>query len=317
MSINGGRFAVSRDVFDDPFFKQQPYTERQAWIWLQGQAGWKSRRVRATSGRAVQMVDLNRGELCLALRFIQTAWRWSSEKRVRTFLKRLELDARIAVRRDALQNIISICGYDASQFSTVEQDAQTDAQTDAVGTRIRRKLNKDNNSKNDNKSKEDNTLAFDEWYAVYPRKKQPQDARKAYAKVIAAGTITEAILLERTSAFAFSWKRRPAEDQRFIPYPASWLNKAGFADELDTSNRHGIGQPISPEIAARRERLGMQPARPGNVGDALELMIREVEEREYADSAAGARVVGSSSSVVQERREIDFKRSWLDQPLPR
>jgi hypothetical protein len=301
MSINGGRFAVSRDVFEHHLFKKEPFTECQAWIWLVGQAAWKPRRVRATSGRSVQIVDLDRGQLCLALRFIRDAWRWQSEKRVRTFLRRLETDAMIAVQTDTLQNVITVCNYDAYQFATAEPDAHSDAQADAQETHTGRKLKKDNKSKNDKKRKEVYTLGFDEWYAVYPRKKQPSDARKAYAQIIASGTVTEAELLIRTKAFATWWQARPVDEHRYIPYPASWLNKAGFADELDrppvSQSRTKVGRPISPEIAARREHFGLQPARPGSVADAGELMLCELQERERAGRASAARVVGSSSSA--------------------
>jgi hypothetical protein len=318
MSSNGGRFAVSRDVFDHPVFKKEPFTECQAWIWIIGQAGWKPRRIRATSGRSVQMVDLERGQFCLALRFIRDALRWSSEKRVRTFLNRLERQGMIAVRRDALQNVVTVCNYDAYQFATSETDAQGDAQEAHNG----RKLKKENKSKNDKKSKEVHTLGFDDWYAVYPRKKQPDDARRAYAKLIASGTITEAELLDRTKTFAVSWKSRPAEDQRFIPYPASWVNKAGYADEIDRAPaaapiRGAIGRPISPEIAARREHFGLPPARPGSVADAGQLMLCELEEREQADRASVARVVGSSGSAVTTTGDIDFSIPWLARPMLR
>ncbi len=29
-----GVFGVDRDVFDNPVFKKEPFTEREAWIWL-------------------------------------------------------------------------------------------------------------------------------------------------------------------------------------------------------------------------------------------------------------------------------------------
>ncbi|SDP49337.1 hypothetical protein [Afipia sp. GAS231] len=322
MSINGGRFAVSRGVFDHPVFKMEPFTEREAWIWIIAQAAWKPRQVRATSGRSVQMVELDRGQFCLALRFIQAAWLWPSEKRVRTFLNRLEREGMIAVQRDALQNIVTVCNYNAYQFATSETDTQSDAQSDAQEKRNGRKLKKGNKSKNDKKSKEVLTLGFIDWYAVYPRKKQPDDARRAYAKLIASGTITEAELLDRTKAFAASWKLRPAEDQRFIPYPASWVNKAGYADEIDRAPvavpiRGGTGKPISPELAARREHFGLSPARPGSVGDALELMRCEAEEREQTDCASAARVVGSSGSSVIATDDIDFSLPWLTRPMLR
>jgi hypothetical protein len=80
---------------------------------------------------------------------------------------------------------------------------------------------------------------FDEWYSIYPRKKQPQDAKKAFAKAINSGTITLDALMAKTRAFAASWQNEPKDRRRFIPYPASWLNAGGYHDEPDG----GDGEP--------------------------------------------------------------------------
>jgi hypothetical protein len=74
---------------------------------------------------------------------------------------------------------------------------------------------------------------FDDWYAIYPRKKQPQDAKKAFAKAINSGAITLDALMAKTRAFAASWQNEPKDRRKFIPYPASWLNAGGYDDEPD------------------------------------------------------------------------------------
>jgi hypothetical protein len=93
-----------------------------------------------------------------------------------------------------------------------------------------------------------NTLSsppgFDDWYSIYPRKKAPQAAKKAFAKVINSRLIALPVLMERTRAFAASWAARPKEDRKFIPYPASWLNAGGYDDEPD----EGGGEPLPATI---------------------------------------------------------------------
>jgi hypothetical protein len=74
---------------------------------------------------------------------------------------------------------------------------------------------------------------FDDWYAIYPRKKQPQDAKRAFAKLMASGVITLDALMVKTRTFADNWQNEPKDRRKFIPYPASWLNAGGYFDEPD------------------------------------------------------------------------------------
>ena len=71
------------------------------------------------------------------------------------------------------------------------------------------------------KPKPDTAAGFEEWYRRYPRKRAPDDARKAYAKAIQAGATPE-ILLQAIAA------EKWADDPQFIPYPASWLNRGDW-----------------------------------------------------------------------------------------
>lgn len=129
-----GVFAVDRGVFDHPLFAPEPFTEREAWIWLLSAAAWRSTRVRA--GRAV--VTLERGQCAFALRFMARRFKWS-DSRVRRFLKRLENDAAVTTLATHETTLITICNYGKYQFGRRVGDARTDAQTDASATRRRRK----------------------------------------------------------------------------------------------------------------------------------------------------------------------------------
>jgi hypothetical protein len=90
---------------------------------------------------------------------------------------------------------------------------------------------------------------FDDWYAIYPRKQQRRDAAKIFARVIRDGTIPLALLIERTRAFAARWEARPKAERKFIPYPASWLNKGGYNDEPEGDGN--VGGPTSVPIDPR------------------------------------------------------------------
>jgi len=79
---------------------------------------------------------------------------------------------------------------------------------------------------------------FQEWYAIYPKKKSPQAAKRAFARVIGSDLIALPALMEKTKAFAAGWADKPKQERQFIPYPASWLNAGGYDDEPE-----GGGEP--------------------------------------------------------------------------
>lgn len=131
--MSAGVFAISRGVFDHVAFADEPFTEREAWIWMIGEAAWKARRVRVGS----VIVSLERGQLAFSMRFAAAKWKWS-EARVRRFLKRLKSDAMIDARSDAHSTQVTICKYDEYQRVSLPVDALYDAQHDADVTQDRR-----------------------------------------------------------------------------------------------------------------------------------------------------------------------------------
>lgn len=137
-----GVFAVDRGVFDHPIFKPEPFTEREAWMWLFGAAAWKPMRTRA--GRA--RVELERGQCAFALRFMAKRFKWP-EARVRRFLKRLENDAMITTRPTRETTHITICNYDTYAFGRRTDAVENDAPSDARPTHDRRKEEEINKSK--------------------------------------------------------------------------------------------------------------------------------------------------------------------------
>lgn len=137
-----GVFAVNREVWDHPMFAPEPFTEREAWIWMCGAAAYKP--MKARCGRAV--VALERGQLAFATRFLARKWKWS-EARVRRFLNRLEIDAAVTLQPTRETTRITICNYDKHQFSRRTGDSAGDLQTDAPATHPRRKEEELNKSK--------------------------------------------------------------------------------------------------------------------------------------------------------------------------
>jgi hypothetical protein len=116
MKGSAGYINVARSIFDHPMFDDgKPLSPREAWLWLISHAAWRPMPVMVRNGRASQLVSLDRGQLSFSRSFLRRAWNWSSEKKVRTFLDRLERECMVDLLTGQLQTVISICNYGTFQ----------------------------------------------------------------------------------------------------------------------------------------------------------------------------------------------------------
>lgn len=106
-----GVFAVDRGIFDHYLFKsKEPFSRREAWLWLLSEAEWKPQR-RMVSG---QIVELSRGQLSHSVRFMAEAWGWSKSA-VDRFLGRLKTETMIGTESGTGILVITICKYNDYQ----------------------------------------------------------------------------------------------------------------------------------------------------------------------------------------------------------
>lgn len=119
-----GTFNVSRTLWDDPQFPDEPFTKREAWLWLISEAAWKARDYRFGS----QIVALQRGQLVCSSRSLAAKWQWS-EAKVRRYLKMLQECQNIDADTDAGVTKVTIRNYDVFQSSGERRDAGSDAPT--------------------------------------------------------------------------------------------------------------------------------------------------------------------------------------------
>lgn len=118
MAVENGYYRLFRGWQSDPFFGNDAFSRRDAFVWLIEKAAYSATRIYV----AGKPVDLKRGQLCASLRFMATAWRWSDFK-VRHFLKGLEIDQKIIADTIAGQTLLTICNYDKYQASPSEDNA--------------------------------------------------------------------------------------------------------------------------------------------------------------------------------------------------
>jgi hypothetical protein len=148
MSEGRNVFAVARSIWDDGDFADEPFTEREAWIWLVSASAWKDRRTRGNTKRGV---DIKRGEFSFAVRFLAEKWQWSSSK-VDRFIQRLEKrDMLRDVSRDGSQ-IYSIKNYNYFQVVGLpKRDSARDAERDSSGTAAGQRRDKEETGKQVNR----------------------------------------------------------------------------------------------------------------------------------------------------------------------
>ena len=99
--------------------------------------------------------------------------------------------------------------------------------------------------------------SFADFWRAYPKRRGTADARKAWMKLAPDEVLTERILQAVAQARASpDWRK---EGGQFIPYPATWLRRRGWEDELDNDivplpdtrgSCYGESQRISGTLAA-------------------------------------------------------------------
>ena len=241
-----GTINVARSIFDHPMFDDgRPLSPREAWLWLISNAAWRPLQVMVRNGRSQQLIRLERGQLTYSRAFLRKAWSWKSDKSVRTSLAKLRQEQMIDLQTGQLQTVISICNYRIFQFGgtlTGPANGPLEGQQRAGNGPEEESII---NIKKKKMLPAPVPEGFEDWYSVYPRKKQRQDAIKAFARLMRSDTISLESLIAKTKAFAASWDNRPKQDRQFIPYPASWLNKGGFGDDPEAGGEPAPA-PIDP-----------------------------------------------------------------------
>jgi len=231
-----GVFAVDRGVFDHPFFAAEPYSEREAWIWLVGCAVWKTSRVRVKD----TMFSLERGQCAFSLRFMAEKWKWSKDK-VARFLKRLKTETMIETqaRRDA--TIITICNYNEYQLTPGhKRDADQDTKCDAGETQARRRRDKEEEL---NKRKGEDAPKQAPLFAPDP----PTDEAEYFTrgkKVLGpdAGGLLVRLLNSKKKNVALA--RAAIEQASTKGDPREYIGRI-LAGPAAANERHGINDPLA------------------------------------------------------------------------
>lgn len=84
---------------------------------------------------------------------------------------------------------------------------------------------------------------FDEFYEAFPKKKDPQKARAAYARAVKK--VSPDVLIAAAKRYA---QERAGQDPQFTKHPTSWLNAGSWENQQDSRPPSGPPKPGDTRI---------------------------------------------------------------------
>lgn len=103
-------FRVHRGWMNSHDFAKEPFTEREAWLWIVENAAYEAHK-RFVSGNGI---DLARGQLIASQRNLSEIWKWGRQ-RVRGFIAKLEQVGSITQNSTHGLTMITVCNYERYQ----------------------------------------------------------------------------------------------------------------------------------------------------------------------------------------------------------
>lgn len=263
-----GFYLMHRGWMKSAVFKDEPYTEREAWEWLISEATYDNQVVSIMNNP----VRLTRGQVSHSVRFLAEKWQWSKSQ-VETYLNKLKKWDMIQTENRTGQSIITICNY--SQY----QSAQTENRT-ALGQEAGQRSDSDRTkNKEDNTDKEINTPLppkgddahgeeggpppeklvngtlktkelreeythdfKNEFWPMAVKKVSRDKAMKAYVK--ARERAAKDDIHSAWRAMNSLWLgKKDTDNWQFVPYPGTWLNEGRWLDEIPVSAQQSTAKP--------------------------------------------------------------------------
>lgn len=245
-----GVFAVDRGIWDHPILQsKEPFSRREAWLWLLSEATWKERSVYHDGRR----FPIKRGQLAHSIRFMAEAWGWPKSN-VSRFLAALKSDAMIGTDGGTGLTIITVCNYDSYQKVSLPN-------RDSDGTDTGTQTGQDRDKQEDRENKEDNNKIFpksksgwpkdfqERFWAAYPRRVGKKAAFRKLEIIEKAAEVPFERLLTAIGKI-------DTHDEKFIPHPTTWLNEGRYLDYVPlemVAGATGPPKPPSPDLPSDAE----------------------------------------------------------------
>ena len=228
--MNGGYVKIARGIFKHNMFKNEPYSEREAWIWLICGASYKDDTTRIPNTNIV--VKIKRGEYMASYRFLATKFKWPIS-RIRRFIKRLTDGTMLNTRVVQGITFITIENYDEYQFFVQKWNSVEYTTTPKSGTNISKEVNK----------RSIYTSKFNKFWELIPN-----TMRKGKGKAVRAYKGIKTTLTEEELAQRYQQHHRINKD--YTKHPSTWLNQECWLDdEVQNSTNE-------PTLIERMKKLG-------------------------------------------------------------
>lgn len=250
-----GVFAVDRGIWDhDVLVSADPFSRREAWLWLLSEAAWKPHKRRI----AGKTIEVQRGQVAASLRFMASKWRWT-EARVRRFLASLISSEMVDAKTDAGLTVVTICNYDAYQRVSLPSDATREIDVDAAATQQRRKVEDKEDKETDSEASASGATA--------PIAETPEARlwRVGLTDLVALG-LSE----PRARSMIGSWRRDTGDDcqgvlgaimrarEYAVTNPIPWITAALKPRKTDEKSKsvHAAAADLVADIRKLNERPG-------------------------------------------------------------
>lgn len=281
---------VSVDMLEHDAFAGEPFSRRDAWLWLIANAAWKPRRFKVANVNG--MIELQRGQTLAARGYLADRWQWG-EKKVRLFLEFLQSENMIEMgqSKGRFANVVTICNYEKYQ-NAPENKGQLEGRLEASSGPVEGQTL----TKNTNTTNLETTISVTGDAAREAALPSVDDLKTLQAKLVAAalpGLVDEA---NRQGMIA-------------IPEPLGWI-KAGANLEIDIL-------PTLAKVAAKAAAKGTKISTWGYFNKPVAEAVAARKSGAQIVEAAAAKAKPASTffhppkrSPEQEERE---REAWARQ----
>ena len=228
--MSGGYVKIARGIFKHNMFKDEPFTEREVWIWLICGASYKDDTIRIPNTNIV--TKIKRGEYMASYRFLATKFNWPIS-RVKRFIDRLKSGTMLSTRVVQGITFITIENYDEYQFFVQKRNSVEYTTTPKSGTNISKEVNKRNIY----------TSNFNKLWELIPSKtrKSKGGAFKAFKNIKTTLTVEE---------LAQKYQQHHQINKDYTKHLSTWCNQECWLDDEVSVTKD------TPTLISRMEKLG-------------------------------------------------------------
>lgn len=226
-----GWIKLHRKILDCWIWQDKPYDKARAWVDLLLLAMHHDKKMLVDE----EILVVSRGSFMTSIVKLSERWGWSRNK-VARYLQLLESEQMLNTKRTPKGTLVTIVKYEDYQLLETASETPNETANEAPLGASDGAQNK--NVKNDKNEKNKYMCAFEDVWAVYPRKINKGCAYKAYQARLNAG-YSEEELLQAVRNYAAECRKNKT-DQKYIKHGATFFGSSTpFVDYLDKNYKGG------------------------------------------------------------------------------